>query len=141
MSNLKAIKAGDPVAMLVPIRHSGGLMYWSKAMVVSVGNHIAAKIDDKQYRFDRSTGEQVDGPHRPRGPRRIDTWSPAMAERVAEDEVKVSEYNRREKSLAYLRTINYYAWPARDVEKLAALAAELDTVGDEELVERVGYES
>jgi hypothetical protein len=43
--------------------------------------------------------------------------------------------------LAYLRTINYYAWPAHDVEKLAALAAELDPVGDDDFVERVGYES
>jgi hypothetical protein len=127
--------------MLVPIRRSGGLMYWSRATVVSVEKYVTAKIDDNQYRFDRSTGEQIDGPHRPRGPRRIDTWTTAMEARVAEDAVKVSEYNRREKSLAYLRTINYYAWSAASVEKLAALAAELDPVGDSDLVERVEHES
>lgn len=119
------IAVGDKVAVLIRIPKSGGRMRWVEASVLQVANTIGVVADGKVMRYALDTWEQIGGRCDSRGPSRIELITDELRERINADAVWYSEYMRKEKSLEYLRKVDWYSMSASDVETIAEMAAIL----------------
>lgn len=126
------ISVGDNVAVLVSIPKSGGRMRWVEGNVLQSGRNILVESGNRKRRFCADTLEQIGNSHDSRGPSRIKQMTDGMRERIQSDSVWYSEYMRKEKSLEYLRKVDWYSMPVVDVEAIAEMAAILSAgVGQE----------